>query len=106
MSRYLLVPKEIKNDDAINGQIKEIELPLNIVPIQNYKNDQQKKNHERFLQKLDKFNIKRNKDGLLKIVNKVTDIDFDNFVSNCCKQKFSICYEDIYCTFREKGITF
>lgn len=118
MSRYLLIPKFKRNDksnietfslvpaEGFNGQVKEVDLPLNIVPKQKYKNNQQKKSFEIFMQKLDRVNIRRNKDGLLNIGNKVTDINFDDFVKDCCERKFSVCYEGVYCSLRENGITF
>ena len=114
----MLIPKLINNDESktetfslvptegFNGQIKELDLPLNIVPKQKHKNLKQKKSVEFFSYKLDRINIRRNKDGLLNIGNKVTDINFDDFVHDCCEKNFSVCYEDIYCNLRENGITF
>ena len=118
MSRYMLVPKLMKDDksntekfslvptEGFNSHIKEIDLPLNIVPKQKYKNNQQKKSFEKFIQTLNRVNIRRNKDGLLNIGNKITDINFDDFVNDCCKRHFSDCYEDVYCSLRENGVTF
>ena len=117
MSRYLLVPKSINDDskseifslistEGFNEQIRDIELPLNIVPRQRFKNSQQKKTFESFLKRLDKINIRKNKDGRLNIGNKVTDISFDDFVNDCCRGNFSECYENVYCNLRENGITF
>ena len=112
------MPKLINNDksktekfslvatEGFNGKIKELDLPLNIVPKQNYKNNEQKKSFQFFSHKLDKINIRRNKDGLLNIGNKVTDINFDDFVNDFCERNFSVCYEDVYCNLRENGITF
>ena len=98
---FSLVPTE-----GFNGHVKDVDLPLNIVPKQKYKNDQQKKSFEKFIQKLNRVNIRRNKDGLLNIGNKVTDINFDDFVNDCCKRNFSDYYEDVYCNLRENGIKF
>ena len=118
MSRYLLIPKLKGNDkssietfcliptEGFNGQVKELDLPLNIIPKQKYKNNHQKKSFENFMQRLDRVNIRRNKDGILNIGNKVTDINFDDFVNDCCERKFSVCYEDVYCNLRENCITF
>ena len=36
----------------------------------------------------------------------MTDINFDDFVNDCCERNFSVCYEDVYCNLRENGITF
>ena len=60
MSRYMLIPKLINNDESktetfslvptegFNGQIKELDLPLNIVPKQKHKNLKQKKSVDFF----------------------------------------------------------
>ena len=118
MSRYLLIPKLMKTHNAMPEQFllvptegfseetKEIELPLNIVPIQKFKNLRHQKNFELILKKLDKVNVRKNKDGLLNIGNKLTDINFDDFVNYCCNGNFSLCYESVYCSLRENGITF
>ena len=36
---------------------------------------------ENFMQRLERVNIRRNRDGILNIGNKVTDINFDFFVN-------------------------
>ena len=59
-----------------------------------------------FMQRLERVNMRRNRDAILNIGNKVTDINFDFFANDCCKRKFSVCYKDVYCYLRENVITF
>ena len=117
MSRYLLIPKSINDDskseiftlfptEGFNEKAKEINVPINMIPKQSFQNHQQKKTFENFLTKMNKIGIRKNKDGLLNIENKTTDINFDDFVNDCCCKNFSICYENVYCNLREHGITF
>ena len=117
MSRYLLIPKSINDDskseiftlfptEGFNEKAKEITVPINMIPKQSFQNHQQKKTFENFLTKMNKIGIRKNKDGLLNIGNKTTKINFDDFVNNCCRKNFSICYENVYCNLREHGITF
>lgn len=118
MSRYLLIPKTVGNNnpnsetfilmptESFKGQIKEVDVPLNIVLKQEYKNGQDEKKISNFMQKLNRVNIRRDKDGLLNIANKGTDIDFDDFVASWCNEKFFPCYENVYCNLRENGISF
>ena len=89
---FVLVPTE-----SFHGQVKELDVPANIILKQHYSTDRQKQKIENFLQKLNRVNIRRTKDGLLSIANKVTDINFDDFVADWCKEKFFHCYEDVYC---------
>lgn len=99
--KFLLVPTE-----GFNEEPRKIDLPIKIIPQQKFQNNTEKKRFQNFLINLDKANIHKNKDGLLNIENKTTDINFDDFVNDCCHGNFSLCYENVYCSLRQNGITF
>ena len=103
MSRYILSPSKCTDvylllpTEGISDQIKTIELPEGIFPQFNY---------NELLIKLAKAGVQRNKDGFILIRNKPTKIKFDDFVNDCTKGNFKICYETVFCGLRECGITF
>lgn len=115
MSRYLLTSGVQETDnlnhtfkliptEGITDQIKNVELPKELVP--NISNGNNFKKIDKLLTKLAKINVGRTKDGLIKIENKIKDIHFDDFVTDCCNGRFKNDYESIYCLLRKHGIIF
>ena len=89
--------------EGIGEKPKTIELPRGLVPRFNPPN----KSLESLLLRLSKTDVNRNKDGLAMIGNRIlNNVNFDEFVSDCCQGKFSDRYENIYCELRKNGITF
>ena len=103
MARYIISPSQCKElylllpTEGISDEIKTIELPKEIFPWFDYSD---------LLIKLAKTDVQRNKDGFILIRNKPTKIKFDDFVHDCTKGNFKICYEPVFCELRECGITF
>lgn len=114
MSRYILTPSRIQSNDpsqemftlapteGFNNEPKTIELPKELVPKMHKHNE----SAEKLLSLISKTDIGRTKDGLIAIGNRVFDIDYDDFISDCCERQFKECYENIYCELRKNGITF
>ena len=103
MSRYIISPSHYKDlylllpTEGISDEIKTVELPDGIFP---------RFDHNELLIKLAKADVRRNKDGFILIRNKQTSVKFDDFVNDCSRRNFKICYEPVFCELRECGITF
>ena len=118
MSRYLLISSFENNNDTdsesvllmpteFNGQIKKLDVPKGILyKISAGDNSSDKQAIQSMLLKMDKANIGRNKNGQLVHGSKILDINFDDFLYDCCSGNFSSYYEPLYCILRENGITF
>ena len=114
MSRYILTPGQCQLDDptkesfflvpeGIGEKPRYIELPKGLVPQLSPWN----RSIANMLLKLSKTNVTRSKDGFLKIRNRVlNNVNYDKFISDCCRGEFSSRYENIYCELRKNGVTF
>ena len=98
---FHLIPTE-----GITDQVRNIELPKELVPNITDEKIESIAEFNKLLIKLSKANIRRNKDGLMAVGNKVYDTNYDGFVTDCCNEQFKDEYEDIYCMLRDHGITF
>ena len=114
MSRHIIVPNEDRQNifkliptEGLTDQVKEIELPESIIPnIIDSKQIKSGKHLSDLMLKFSKSDIGRSKDGYLTVKNKISEINFDDFVVDCCNGDFREKYENVYCLLRNCGITF
>ena len=115
MSQYFLVPHDNKRfsltpvEENISFEKDSIEINLPHLLFKQTKTTIKVKNKKRLLdilRKINRSNIKRNKNGLIEENGKIIPISFDDAVISICNKKFSHRYEKFYALLRKKGITF
>ena len=111
MSRYIIAPADVTSDDptkdvtklipteGIEEKPKQIEISKGIFPSVNSR-------CFKLLNKLNRADVRRSKDGKAILVNRVLRCKFDDFIRDCMAGVFMESYEDIYSHLRRHGITF
>ena len=111
MSRYIIAPADVTSDDPTKDVIKlipteeigekpkQIEIPKGIFPSVNSR-------CLKLLNKLNRADVRRSKDGKVILVNRALQCKFDDFIRDCMAGVFFENYEDIYSHLRKHGITF
>lgn len=111
MARYIISPDNIPSDDPTKDSViliptegigekpRQVQIPKNLMP-------EIDADFVKLLEKMSRADVRRSKDGLVILANRVLNLNFDHFIQNCNQGVFSERYEDIYRHLRKHGVTF